>query len=68
MPAPRYRTPALPMLLTNIAVAPGPSSAPSVPPAAMKPNSRLDCSLERISSMKLQNIDTSSRFMTLMAT
>ena len=56
------------MLLTNSAAAPGPSNAPSVPPAAMKPNKRFACSLERISSMKLQNTEISSRFTTLMAT
>ena len=39
-----------------------------VPPAAMKPNSRLVCSLGRNSSMKLQNTETSNRFMTLMPT
>jgi hypothetical protein len=34
----------------------------------MNPTSRLDCSLEIISRMKLQNTDTRSRFMTLIAT
>ena len=68
MLAPRYSTPELPMLLTNRLVSRGPTNAPAVPPAAMRPNRRLVCSLVRISSMKLQNTETSSRFMTLIPT
>ena len=65
---PRYSTPALPTSSTIRRVVSGPTSAPSVPPAAMKPNSRRTCSLENISSRKLQNTDTRIRFSTLMQT
>ena len=47
------------------AVTAGPTSAPALPPAAMKPNSRRACSSRQTSAMKLQNTDTTKRLKTL---
>src|SRR5258705_231166 len=47
------------------AVTVGPTSAPALPPAAMKPNSRRACSSRHTSAMKLQNTDTTKRLKTL---
>ena len=65
---PRYSTPALPICSTVNRAVNGPTNAPNVPPAAMKPNNRLVCSRSNISSRKLQNTDTSIRLRTLIHT
>src|SRR5450756_2548375 len=46
----------------------GPSSAPAVPPAPMKPNSRLPCSASNRSAMNDQNTATANRLNTLTQT
>ena len=46
----------------------GPSKAPADPPAAMKPNNRLPCSLCHRSAMNDQNTDTANRLNTLIQT
>ena len=46
----------------------GPSRAPAVPPAPMKPNSRLPCSLVKRSAMNDQNTATANRLKTLTQT
>ena len=46
----------------------GPSSAPAVPPAPMKPNSRLPCSASYKSAMNDQNTATANRLNTLTQT
>ena len=59
---------AVPMVGANRAVAAEPSTEPSVPPTAMKPNSRLACSLRNESAMNAQKIDTTNRLKTLVHT
>ena len=46
----------------------GPSSAPAVPPAPMKPKRRLPCSLVKMSAMKDQNTAIAKRLKTLTQT
>jgi len=46
----------------------GPSNPPAVPPAPMKPNSRLPCSLLKRSAMNDQNTATAKRLKTLTQT
>ncbi len=66
--APRYRMPLFPIFPTARSEMSGPASAPALPPAAMNPNSRFDCPESKISSRKLQNIESRNRFITLMNT
>jgi hypothetical protein len=46
----------------------GPSNAPAVPPAPIKPNSRLPCSAVNRSAMNDQNTATANRLNTLTQT
>ena len=64
-PAESSKSAGTPILFTETAVSVGPASAPNVPPAAMKPKSRLACSLFHKSTMKLQNTDTAKRLKTV---
>ena len=54
-----------PSLAASSAVIAGPASAPTVPPAAMNPNSRCAWRSLKISTMKLQNTETTNRLNTL---
>ncbi len=54
-----------PIAGASVAVMIGPTSAPALPPAEMKPYSRRACSLRNRSAMKLQNTDTTNRLNTL---
>ena len=54
-----------PVSCARSALSAGPRSPPVVPPAAMKPNSRLPCSVLHTSAMTLQNTETTNRLNTL---
>ncbi len=68
MAAATYRMPASPIVVTVRSDTNGPASAPALPPAAITPNSRFVWPRSKISSRKLQNIDSKNRFTTLMNT
>ena len=57
-----------PTSVTKPAVSAGPASAPTVPPAAMKPYSRFACAVSNRSAMKLQNTLIANRLNTLTQT
>ena len=58
----------MPIAGASHAVSPGPTIAPRLPPAEMKPKSRRAASVANTSAMKLQNTDTTNRLNTLTQT
>ncbi len=58
----------VPTALTNSVMKAGAAMVPTVPPAAMKPNSRLACVLEKMSAIMLQNTEIVSRLKVLSQT
>src|SRR6266566_5298585 len=59
---------AVPRAAASDAVSAGPASAPQLPPAEMKPNSRAACSGRNRSVIRLQNTETTNRLNTLTQT
>ena len=58
----------VPTALTSSAAIAGPPIVPTVPPAAMKPNSRLACVRENVSAIRLQNTEMMSTLKVLTQT
>jgi hypothetical protein len=58
-------SPSIPTIATNDVVTTDPIMAPMLPPAAIKPKSRVACPAEKRSTMKVQNIETKIRFTVL---
>ena len=59
---------AVPRPAASDAVSAGPASAPQLPPAETKPNSRAACSGRNRSVIRLQNTETTNRLNTLTQT
>src|SRR5260370_31826035 len=55
----------VPIRTANPAVKADPQIDPTVPPIPMNPNSRLPCSLRKLSAMKDQKTETTNRLYTL---